>query len=77
MTPMYDFVQGFKTKVTYIMKLNAVSITYENIESELISGEMSPNLYDDLKISTEGVSDRCYQSFTEFIMLNRFIFCSR
>lgn len=54
--PMYDFPEDYKTKMTYIIKLEPVEVTNNNCESILMSGEVSTSPIEDLKAFTENVS---------------------
>jgi len=55
--PMYDFPEGCKMKISYIIKLKPVEITLYNYESVLMCGEVSSNPIEDLKAITENVSN--------------------
>jgi hypothetical protein len=70
MTPMDEFIHSFKTKVSYIVKLDSVEITNDNFESQLICGEVSSNPIEDLKTAAETVSEKCHQSLVQFILFN-------
>lgn len=56
LVPMYDFPEGYKSNVFYLIKLKPVEVTQSNCESVLISGEISTNPIEDLKAITENVS---------------------
>lgn len=56
LTPMYDFPEGCKVKISYIIKLEPVEVTISNYESILMCGEISSNPIEDLKAITENVS---------------------
>lgn len=66
MIPMDDFIEGFKTKVSYVIKLDSVEITNDNFASQLICGDVSTNPFEDLKTVTESVSKMCYQNLVQF-----------
>ncbi|XP_025205784.1 dynein beta chain, ciliary-like [Melanaphis sacchari] len=54
LTPIYDdFPDGFKSRVTYIIKLKSVEITPNNCDTTLLCGEVSSNPFEDLKAITE------------------------
>lgn len=57
LTPMYEFPDGFKTKVFYFLKLEPVAITETNIETTIITGDVSTNPIEDIKTLTEKVSE--------------------
>lgn len=76
LTPMHDFPDGKKVKLTYILKKDDVEVTENNYESVLMCGDISPNPIEDLKLLSENVSAYCYYSrncSTIFCnLLNRF-----
>lgn len=53
---MNDFPEGFKMKLTYILKKESVVVTENNYESILMCGEISPSPIEDLKLMSENVS---------------------
>jgi len=56
--PMYDdFPDGYKSRVSYIIRLEPIEVTENNCDSILLCGEVSPNPFEDLKAITENVSD--------------------
>jgi len=56
---MYDdFPEGYKSTVSYMIKLEPVEVTYDNCDSILLCGEVSSNPFEDLKAITENVSDK-------------------
>lgn len=60
--PMLDFPDGFKTKMSYFIKLTSVEVTKSNYEYILIYGEVSTNPLMDLKAVTEHVSNNISSS---------------
>jgi len=50
-----DFPDGYKSKVLYIIRLEPIEVTQTNCDSILLSGEISPNPFEDLKAITEKV----------------------
>lgn len=55
LTPMFEFPDGFKTKMFYFIKLEPVVITESNLETTLICGDISTNPIEDVKTLTEKV----------------------
>jgi len=56
--PMYnEFPDGYKSRVSYIIRLEPVEVTHNNCDSILLCGEVSPNPLEDLKAITENVSN--------------------
>ncbi|KAL4088975.1 hypothetical protein QTP88_024053 [Uroleucon formosanum] len=56
LTPMYDdFPDGYKSKVSYIIRLQPIEVTHDNCDSILLCGEVSLNPFEDLKAITENV----------------------
>lgn len=55
--PTYDFPEDFKTKITYLIKLEPAEVMQDNCESILMCGDISTNPIEDLKAITENVSD--------------------
>lgn len=60
LTPMFEFPDGFKTKMFYFLKLEPVAITESNLETTLMSGEISTNPIEDVKTLTEKVCENSY-----------------
>lgn len=57
LTPLHAFPEGFKNKISYLIKLEHVEITSTNYDSILLCGDVSMNPIEDLKAFTENVSD--------------------
>lgn len=53
---MNDFPEGYKMKLTYVLKKENVEVTENNYESILMCGEISPSPIEDLKLISENVS---------------------